>query len=158
MAEEAGEGGDMGLRLAVLARAAQTRPGDANAHAALAEALIEASRAEASVLEKGDFFSKAKSAWARALEIDPHHVPSLIGKGRYLVMMAYRGGDDPGMGMVFLDTALRHATQPHQLAEIEFYLGIGWRRLRDETRAKEQFKKSLSRNPGFMPATLALSS
>lgn len=156
IAAEAGEGGDDGLRLAALDYAVRRRPNDADAHAALADALIEVSRKEDSVLEKGDFFSRAKNAWRRALEIDPHHVPSLIGRGRYLTMMAYRGGDDPAMGMIFLEAARRHAQTPAQLAEINFYEGMGRRRLGDETRARELFKKSLSQNPAFMPATLAL--
>lgn len=158
MAEEAGEGGDAVLRLAVLARAVETQPQSADAHAALADALIEMSRSEPSVLEKGDFFSRAKLAWRRALEIDPRHVPSLLGKGRYLTMMAYRGGDDPQMGMIFLETARAHAARREHLAEIEFYTGMGFRRLGNETRAREHFKKTQTLNPGFMPATLALGS
>jgi glyoxylase-like metal-dependent hydrolase (beta-lactamase superfamily II) len=156
MAHEAGEGGDPGLRIALLARAAETRPNDPDAHAALADALIEISRSEDSVLEKGDFFSRAKAAWGRALEINPQHVPSLLGKGRYLTMMAYRGGDDPAMGLEFLEAARKLASQPKITAEIDFYTGMGHRRLGNEPRAKEFFKKSLSQNPGFMPATLAL--
>lgn len=155
IAEEAGEGGDDGLRLAALEHLVRARPNDADAHAALADALIEISRKEDSVLEKGDFFSRARDAWRRALEIDPAHVPSLIGKGRYLTMMAYRGGEDPEMGMIFLETARKHATRREHLAEIDFYEGMGWRRLGDEPRAKEFFKKSLSADPGFMPARLA---
>jgi cyclase len=157
IAEEAGEGGDNGLRIAALEHLARTRPNDPDVHASLADALIEVSRKEDSVLEKGDFFSRAKTAWRRALEIDPEHVPSLLGKGRYLTMMAYRGGDDPEMGMIFLETARARASKPEHRAEIDFYTGMGWRRLGDEPRAKEFFRKSLSANPGFMPATLALS-
>ncbi len=158
IAAEAGEGGDDGLRLAALEFAVRRRPNDADAHAALADALIEVSRKEDSVLEKGDFFSRAKSAWRRALEIDPQHVPSLIGKGRYLTMMAYRGGDDPAMGMIFLETARKHAARREHLAEINFYEGMGHRRLGNEARAKELFAESLSQNPGFMPARLASAS
>ncbi len=156
IAEEAGEGGDNGLRVAALEHLARTRPNDPDAHAALADALIEVSRKEDSVLEKGDFFSRAKAAWRRALEIDPSHVPSLIGKGRYLTMMAYRGGDDPEMGMIFLEAARARASKPEHRAEIDFYTGMGWRRLGDEIRAKEFFRQALSANPAFMPATLAL--
>jgi glyoxylase-like metal-dependent hydrolase (beta-lactamase superfamily II) len=157
IAEEAGEGGDDGLRLAALEHLARNRPNDPDAHAALADALIEVSRKEDSVLEKGDFFSRARDAWRRALEIDPAHVPSLIGKGRYLTMMAYRGGEDPEMGMIFLEAARARASKPGHRAEIDFYTGMGWRRLGDEPRAKEYFRKALSSKPGFMPATLALS-
>lgn len=156
MAHEAKEGGDPALRLAVLARAAQLRPNDADAHAKLADALIEVSRSEDSVLEKGDYFSRAKAAWRRALEINPHHAPSLLGRGRYLTMMAYRGGDDPEMGMIYLETARPHTNDRALLAEIDFYTGMGHRRLGNETLAKEFFRKSLSVNAAFMPATLAL--
>ncbi|MBP9733217.1 MAG: MBL fold metallo-hydrolase [Candidatus Omnitrophica bacterium] len=158
MAHEAKEGGDPALRLAVLARAAELSPNDADAHAKLADALIEVSRSEDSVLEKGDYFSRAKASWRRALEINPTHAPSLLGRGRYLTMMAYRGGEDPEMGMIYLDTAREHAKDPALLAEIDFYTGMGHRRMGDETRAKEFFRKSLSANAGFMPATLALGS
>jgi Tfp pilus assembly protein PilF len=40
-------------------------------------------------------------------------------------------------------------------AEIEFYLGMGHRRLGDETAAKGRFKKALEQDPSFMPALLA---
>ncbi len=155
MAQETQEGGDTGLRLSILKKCAEVFSRDPDASAAYAEALIEASRTEPSVLEKGDFFQAAKKAWDHALELDASHVPSLLGKGRYLVMMAYRGGDDPHPGMKFLEKALGLARESQPKAEAEFYLGIGFRRLGQEAEAKAQFQKALRFDPSFMPARLA---
>ena len=73
-----------------------------NAHA---EALIEASRAEASVLEKGDFFQAACRLWDTVLARDPENTGALIGKGQYLTAMAVRSGEDPKPGMQLLEKA-----------------------------------------------------
>ena len=155
MASEAGEGGDTAMRISILKKGTEIFLKSPPLLSAYAEALIEVSRAEDSVLEKGDFFDTARKSWDKALEINPCHAPSLLGKGRYLVMMAYRGGEDPRMGMDLLEKALELKPSDKIHAEAEFYLGIGHRRLGDEIKAKEQFKKSLKLNPGFMPAILA---
>ena len=155
MAKEAEEGGDTGLKLSILKKCTEVFGGQPDAWAAYAEALIEASRHEPSVLEKGDFFQPAKNAWDRALEINPSHSPSLLGKGRYLTMMAYRGGDDPHPGMKFLEKARNLVRDPRSKAEAEFYLGIGFRRLGREAEAHLQFEKALALDPSFMPARLA---
>jgi tetratricopeptide (TPR) repeat protein len=155
LAHEASEGGDAALRLSVLKKAAEIFRNDAEAQCAYADALIEESRKEASVLEKGDFFMEARRTWDRVLAEKPDHIGALLGKGRYLTMMAYRGGDDPKEGMRLLRKALELNPSPDAKTEIEFYLGMGLRRLGDETAAKAQFKKSLDLNPGFMPAFLA---
>ena len=44
-----------------------------------------------SVLEKGDFFSEARQALQRALELEPQYTPAHLALGRFLVMTAYRG-------------------------------------------------------------------
>lgn len=155
MAEEAKEGGDSGLRIAILKKGCEVFGKCPDLLAAYADALIDASRAEASVLEKGDFFTLARRAWVKALEIDPSHMPSLLGEGRYLTMMAYRSGDDPDPGMKFLEKARDLARSARQKAEAEFYLGMGFRRLHRETDAKLQFQKALVLDPSFMPARLA---
>ncbi len=155
MAEEAKEGGDAGLRIAILKKGCEVFGQSADLLAAYAEALIDASRAEASVLEKGDFFTPARLSWTKALEIDPSHVPSLLGEGRYLTMMAYRGGDDPAHGMKLLEKARDLAKDARPKAEAEFYLGMGFRRLHREADAKLQFQKALKLDPSFMPARLA---
>lgn len=155
LAHEAAEGGDSALRLSVLKKAAQIFSNDAAAQCAYADALIEESRKEASVLEKGDFFTEARRTWDKVLTEKPEHVGALLGKGRYLTMMAYRGGEDPKEGMRFLRKALELNPSADEKTELEFYLGMGLRRLGDETGAKSQFKKALDLNPGFMPAFLA---
>ncbi len=155
MSSEAQEGGDAAMGLSILKKGTQVYGGSARMLSMYAEALIKASRAEDSVLEKGDFFNEARSAWDRALEIDPSHAESLLGKGRYLTMMAYRGGDDPKPGMNLLSKVLELGPEAGLASEAEFYLGMGYRRLADEVRAKEQFKKSLRLNPAFTPAALA---
>jgi glyoxylase-like metal-dependent hydrolase (beta-lactamase superfamily II) len=153
---EAAEGGDDGLAIDVLDAATAAFPREPDAWAAYAEALIEASRRESSVLEKGDFFDRARRAWRRARALNPEHPKSLIGEGRYLVMMAYRGGDDPEPGMRLLRRVLEQEVPDGLRAEAEFYLGMGHRRLGDEPQAQAQFQKALRLNPAFMPARLAL--
>ncbi len=156
MAHEAEEGGDTGLRLAILKKAVQVFPDSCQALASYAEALVEASRREASVLEKGDYFQEARNAWDKALAMDPAHVLSLLGKGRYLTLMAYRGGDDPRTGMNFLQKVLEISSGSRVRAEAEFYLGMAHRRLSDETSAREQFQKAFDLDPSFIPAQLAM--
>ncbi len=155
MASEAGEGGDMAMRISILKKGAEIFSRSPEILSAYAEALIEVSRSQDSVLEKGDFFSAARRSWDQALETDPNNARSLLGKGRYLVMMAYRGGEDPKMGMDLLEKALQLKAEDKIRGEAEFYLGIGHRRLGDEKKAKEQFEKCLQFHPGFMPAVLA---
>lgn len=155
MANEAQEGGDVGLKLALLKKCTELFPHSPTALSIYAEALVEASRGEDSVLEKGDFFQSARQHWDLALRISPHHAASLLGKGRYLVMMAYRGGDDPRPGMKLLEKSLEDKTSPRAQAEAEFYLGIGYRRLGEEAKALHQFQKALEADATFVPALLA---
>ena len=155
MASEAQEGGDAALKLSILGKASQVFSDSPDALAAYAEALVDASRAEASVLEKGDFFQAARQCWYKALVISPAHIGSLLGKGRYLTMMAYRGGDDPKTGMDILRKVIELETLGRPRAEAEFYLGIGFRRLGNETAARGQFQKAVQFDPAFMPAHLA---
>ena len=155
MAHEAAEGGDAGLKLSILKKSAETNPDSPDVLADYAEALVDASRKEASVLEKGDFFSVARAAWQKALEIEPFHIPTLLGQGRYLTMMAYRGGDDPSQGMRCLRQVLARDVRGRQKAEAEFYLGMAYRRLADESAARRQFEKALKADPSFAPALIA---
>ncbi len=156
MADELKEGGDIAGWLKVLDIACQRFDQDANILAVHANALIEASRSEDSVLEKGDYFIKAKKAWDKALTLETNHFPSKLGKGRYWAMMAYRGGDDPRDGMALLQEVIEGCTQSELVAEANFYKGMGHRRLGDEVLAKNCFKKSLELNPAWKPAQLAL--
>lgn len=155
IASECKEGGDSAMRLSVLKTAVERFSDSTEALNAYAEALIEESRAESSVLEKGDYFNAARRAWDRALELDPTGSSAMLGKGRYLTMMAYRGGDDPSEGMKLLRRVIEKKSAGRERAEAEFYLGIGFRRLGDETSALRQFKKALEFDPSFMPARLA---
>ena len=155
IAHEAGEGGDLALKISVLKKAVEKFSDSPDALAAYSEALIEASRSEASVLEKGDFFQIARQSWDKALKINPAHTGSLLGKGRYMTMMAYRGGDDPKSGMNLLRKVIDQNATGRTRAEAEFYLGIGYRRLGNEPFALTQFKKAISFDPSFMPAHLA---
>ncbi len=156
-AHEAREGGDAALEIAVLERALREHPESADVHLAYAEALVTASRRESSVLEKGDFFERARRAWDRVLQKNPNHEGALLGKGRYLVMMAYRGGDDPSEGMRLLRSAAAQGGAGTRRAEIEFYLGMGHRRLGEEAQARAQFELALEWDVSFGPARVALS-
>lgn len=155
MADEAQEGGDTGLRLRVLRRATELFSDRPDVFSAYADALVEVSRDVVSVLEKGDFFDEAKRSWKRALELDGRHVGSLLGKGRYLTMMAYRGGDDPKTGMGLLEDVLSLRPGTRVEAQAEFYLGMGERRLGNEKEAAARFEKALALDPSFVPARTA---
>ena len=155
MSTEAREGGDPALQISILKKGAEVFPDSAEVLSAFAESLIEASREEASVLEKGDFFQAARKCWDKALALEPSHPGALLGKGRYLTMMAYRGGDDPRAGMALLENVVQAKPGSRVQAEAEFYLGMGHRRLGDETKALAQFKKALEADPSFIPAFLA---
>lgn len=155
MAHQAQEGGDAGLRLSILKKATQVLSRSPEAYAAYADTLIEVSRIQDSVLEKGDFFQEARNAWKAALSIDPAHPGALLGLGRYHTMMAYRGGDDPSPGMKILERVLELSPTSAQKSEVHFYLGMGYRRLGDEKKAHARFKLARESNPAFMPALLA---
>ena len=157
MASEAKEGGDAALRLAILEKAGKLFSDSPEILTAYAEALVEESRSEASVLEKGDFFRIARQCWDKVLAVHPEHIGALLGKGRYLTMMAYRGGDDPKTGMELLQKVVALKAGSAAEAETVFYLGMGFRRLGDETKARSQFQKAIQLNPSFMPAHLAAS-
>jgi tetratricopeptide (TPR) repeat protein len=155
IAHEAKEGGGAGLEISILKKATQIFSTDPQAWTEYADALINESRREDSVLEKGDFFMAARNAWDHVLEMQPKHSGALLGKGRYLTMMAYRGGDDPSEGMHLLNRVIEQEAKGRLRAEAVFYLGIGYRRLGDEAKALEQFKKALKIDAFFMPARLA---
>ena len=155
MASEAKEGGDMVLRLAILEKATKLFSNSPEILTAYAEALVEESRSIASVLEKGDFFKIARQCWDEVLREHPNHVGALLGKGRYLTMMAYRGGDDPKSGMELLRKVIELTPKDSAQAEAHFYLGMGFRRLGDETKARLQFQTAIKLDPAFMPAHLA---
>lgn len=155
MAREASEGGDAGMTLDILKKGAETFPSSDKILNEYAEALIRESRVEASVLEKGDFFQIARRCWDSVLSRDADNLDALLGKGRYLTMMAYRGGDDPRGGMKLLERVIAASPGGRLQAEAEFYLGMGYRRLGNEKLALAQFQKSRRLDAGFVPARLA---
>jgi glyoxylase-like metal-dependent hydrolase (beta-lactamase superfamily II) len=155
MASEAGEGGDLGLKIAILKKATQVFSNSCEAFTVYADALVEASRGERSVLEKGDYFEGARHAWDKAMALDPANASTLLGKGRYLTLMAYRGGDDPRAGMKLLEKVIELSCGGRLQAEAEFYLGMGYRRLSEEAKAHAQFQKALALDASFLPAALA---
>jgi hypothetical protein len=127
----------------------------------LAELLVRSSRCVASVLEKGDFFSAAQQALNQALALEPQYAPAHAALGGFMVMRAYRNGDDPAPGMAHLRQALDSIPLPPQgphkalLAQAHFYLGMGYRTQEDEQHATACFQTALTYLSTFEPALLA---
>ena len=96
-----------------------------------------------------------------ALGLDPHYLPAHLALGRFMVMRAYRNGDDPAAGMAHLQRVNEGIAVPPQgaeralLAQTHFYLGMGHRTRGDERQAVACFDTALSHLPGFQPALLA---
>jgi len=153
---QASEGGDLAQAVSLAEAAVAALPTEPGVHVLLAATLIAASRGIESVLEKGDCFDAARTAIARALEIRPGFGPALLQEGQFLVMMAYRNGDDPHRGSERLDQA---AADPgltaRQRAEVAFYRGIAARAQGDETGAKARFAEALACDSSYKPAFLA---
>jgi len=150
------EGGDPAAAVALAEAAAERFPGDPAIHTTLAQTLIGASRAIESVLEKGDCFSAARAALARALDLKPGYGPALLQEGQFFVMMAFRNGDDPDRGERLLDEAAADTSlDPRQRAELTFYRGIAERARGDEAAAKARFAEALATDGTYRPALLA---
>ena len=154
-AEESGEGGDIGLKLAILREAARQYPENPAAWTELARALNQESRVVSSVLEKGDFFSEARNAIRTALELDPEYAPALLRLGQTLITVAYRNGDDPCSGLTYIHRALNLPLTATQLAQAHFSIGLAHRANGAETEAKAALAKAIAADPKFMPAQLA---
>jgi tetratricopeptide (TPR) repeat protein len=161
VAREFVEGGDLGSAVAVARRATVIAPAAPAAWVFLAELLMRGARSVASVLEKGDFFQEAQPALYHALELDPQYAPAHVALGGFMVMRAYRNGDDPMPGMLHLRQALERMPQPpsgpHKalLAQTHFSLGMGYRTQGDEAQALACFRAALDALPTFEPALLA---
>jgi glyoxylase-like metal-dependent hydrolase (beta-lactamase superfamily II) len=161
-AQEFVEGGDLGSAIAVARRATAMFPAEPAAWVWLADLLMRGSRLVASVLEKGDFFSEALQALHRALELAPHDPEAHVALGRFMIMRAYRNGDDPTAGMAHLRQAIEPIPRPPRgahralLAQAHFFLGMGYRTRGDEPQARACFNTALQAVPGFEPARLAL--
>jgi tetratricopeptide (TPR) repeat protein len=160
-ASELEEGGDVGSAIAVARRATAALPDAPAAWVVLAERLVRGSRRVSSVLEKGDFFVEAVAAMQHALELDPYHLGAHLSIGRFMVMRAYRNGDNPESGMAHLRQVLDSLPSPAQgpqaalAAQAYFYTGMGHRTNGDESQALACFQTALDGLPGFEPALLA---
>ena len=154
-AEELGEGGDIGLKLAILREATHQFPDNPAAWTELARELNRESRVVSSVLEKGDFFSDSRIAVQTALELDPEYAPALLLLGQTLITIAYRNGDDPASGLTYIHRALNLPLTATQLAQAHFAIGLANRANGAETEAKAAFAKAIAADSKFMPAQLA---
>src|SRR5215470_4150115 len=161
VAKEYEEGGDLGSAIAVARSATVWAPTEPAAWVFLAECLVRGAGSVVSVLEKGDFFSAARQALQRALELEPHYVPAHLALGRSLVMMAYRNGGTPMPGMRHLQQVREslpvpaHGPKAALLAQAYFYTGMGYRTMGDEAQALASFTTALTHLPTFQPALLA---
>ncbi len=155
--ESAFEGGDSALAVGSARAATVAYAEQPAAWALLAGALIQVSRGIASVLEKGDCFDAARRALQRALELDPHYGPAQLQLGQFYIMMAYRNGDDPGVGERYLAQAIDDdRLSVRQRAEVAFYRGMAERTRGNEAAARQRFAQSQQADPSFMPARLAI--
>ena len=161
VARECAEGGDLGSAIAVARQATVKAPAKPAAWVFLAECLTRGATSVVSVLEKGDFFSAARQALQRALELEPHNVSAHLALGRSLVMMAYRNGGTPAPGMRHLHQVIEslpvpaHGSHAALLAQAYFYTGMGYRTMGDESQAMTCFTTALMHLPTFQPALLA---
>jgi glyoxylase-like metal-dependent hydrolase (beta-lactamase superfamily II) len=161
VAKECAEGGDLGSAIAVARSATIWAPTEPAAWVFLAECLGRGAGSVVSVLEKGDFFSAARQALQRALELEPRYTPAHLALGRFLVLTAYRNGGTPTPGMRHLQHVLEslpvpvHGPEAALLAQANFYLGMGYRTMGDESQAMACFNTALTHLPTFQPALLA---
>ena len=154
-AAELGEGGDIGLKIAVLREATRQYPEIPASWTELASTLNQESRIVSSVLEKGDFFSQARIAIQTALELDPEYAPALLLLGQTLITVAYRNGYDPAPGLAYIHRALNLPLTDTQLAQAYFSIGLANRTNGAEAEAKAALAKAIKADPKFMPAQLA---
>jgi glyoxylase-like metal-dependent hydrolase (beta-lactamase superfamily II) len=155
------EGGDLGTAIAVARRATEVLASEPGVWVLLADLLVRSSRQVASVLEKGDFFVEAQQALRHALTLAPEDIDAHVALGRFIVMRAYRNGDDPAEGMMHVQRVIDaigttvQGPQRAALAQAHFYMGMAYRTHGDESRARACFQAALSVLPGFEPALLA---
>jgi glyoxylase-like metal-dependent hydrolase (beta-lactamase superfamily II) len=161
LAEEFEEGGDVGSAVAVARQATCVASTVPAAWVLLADLLMRNARLVPSVLEKGDFFMEAQHALQRALALDAQYPQARLALGRFLVMRAYRNGDDPASGMAELQGVIDRIATPAQgasaalLAQAYFFLGMGYRTQGNESSALACFQTALTHLPHFEPARLA---
>ena len=154
-AEEAAEGNDFGLAIAILKTATKKYANLPDAWTEYANLLTHASRSVSSVLEKGDFFAEAKKALNTALELDPDYPPAHLLRGYNHILSAYRNGDETKIGLESIYKALVGGLHDTQLAQAYFCIGLAHRTDGNETLAREAFAKAINADARFMPAQLA---
>ena len=152
-AEQCKEGGDIAQAVSLLELACEQYADETSVWCRYGDYLIDASKGIDSVLEKGDCFFEARKAWEKALRIDPQCAEALIADAQFLVMMAFRNGDHPQLGLDRLAEAESAGADP---AKVSFYKGIAERCMDNEAAAAQHFQAALQANPGFMPARLAM--
>jgi glyoxylase-like metal-dependent hydrolase (beta-lactamase superfamily II) len=161
VAKQYAEGGDLGSAIAVARYATVCAPTEPAAWVFLAECLIRSTGSVVSVLEKGDFFAEARQALQCALELEPQYTLAHLALGRFLVMMAYRNGGTPSLGMRHLHQVIEnlplpvHGPNAALLAQAYFYIGMGYRTMGVESQAMACFNTALTHLPTFQPALLA---
>jgi len=144
------------LALAILEQGTKACANDAGMWTAHGRTLIEAARMERSVLEKGDYFMKARRSLERALEINGTYGPALVTLGGYLAMGCYRGGDDPAHAFGFLDRALATPLEERDRAQAHFFRGMAFRAKEDEASAQAEFKLAVAADASFPPPHMAM--
>lgn len=144
------------LALNILAEGTKAMPKDPAIWTEYGRLLIEMARPERSVLEKGDFFIKARHALEHALSLDRNHGPALVTLGGYIAMGCFRGGDDPAPALAHLDQALELPLEERDLAQAHFFRGMAYRALEDEERAVAELKAAVAADATFAPPHMAL--
>src|SRR2546425_2471277 len=161
VARECEEGGDLGRAIAVARSATVWAPTEPAAWVFLAECLVRSAGSVVSVLEKGDFFAEARQALQRALELEPQYTLAHLALGRFLVMLAYRNGGTPTLGIRHLHQVIEslplpvHGPNAALLAQAYFYIGMGYRTMGVESQAMACFNTALTHLATFQPALLA---
>jgi hypothetical protein len=106
-------------------------------------------------------FSRARQALQCALELEPQYTLAHLTLGRFLVMMAYRNGGTPTLGMQHLHQVIEdlplpvHGPNAALLAQAYFYIGMGYRTMGVESQAMACFNTALTHLATFQPALLA---
>lgn len=144
------------LALAILEQGTKAMKNDPLVWTEYGRLLIEMARVERSVLEKGDYFIKARGALEQALTLDHNCGPALVTLGGYIAMGCFRGGDDPAPALVHLNRALELPLEERDRAQAHFFRGMGFRALEDEEKAVAEFKSAIAADATFAPPHMAL--
>ena len=144
------------LALAILSEGTKACKDDPAVWTEYGRLLIEMARVERSVLEKGDYFLKARQALEKALSLDPNHGPALVTLGGYIAMGCFRGGDDPAPAFAHLNRAMNLPLEERDRAQAHFFRGMAFRALEDEEKAVAELKAAIAADATFAPPHMAL--